>query len=399
MLAKIKNLKTALTILAFPLLVISIIAFVPAKQAHALTYTCTWTNGDSTSIWSDPLNWSGCNSAAPQNGDSLIFNTSILSSEPQGNITNDISSLQVANITIEGGGSYNYNISGNAISLSNGITNNATSPGSFINVGMTLTANQTFAAGSTGLDIGVSSANFNLGSNTLNISGADGVRLYSPIVGTGTINYSITSSIISMINESNPSFNGAVVINSGIVVVNVSQTDPLGTGTVTVNNGGNLQISINSNGTYTIANPITMAGNTSNGAIHVDNFTGSGTSTVDFTGAVSLTANSEVNLNSANADFQGAVSGCGYTISELSGASGTLSGNLTGSCTTASSGSSSGGGTTATSSRADPSASDPDTGYGTPASALPKYIAMASGLLLVSGLGLRKIKEHTKTSN
>jgi autotransporter-associated beta strand protein len=81
-----------------------------------------WTGGGSTDDWSNPNNWHDVNGnpTAPITGDDLVFS----SGASQLTNTDDITGLTVNSITFAGSG---YNISGNSITVVNGITQSITS--------------------------------------------------------------------------------------------------------------------------------------------------------------------------------------------------------------------------------------------------------------------------------
>lgn len=90
--------------------------------AHAATYTCTWTGGGSDSNFSTAANWSGCNSAAPQAGDSndFVFDNTSLSADAT--LNNDVTGLTANSITFSGSGSHNFKINGSALTLVGNVT-------------------------------------------------------------------------------------------------------------------------------------------------------------------------------------------------------------------------------------------------------------------------------------
>lgn len=349
-------------------------------HAYAAGNTCTWI-GPATGTWSTAANWSGCGSVAPQNGDSLVFDSTSFSSNPP-TLTNDIANLQLNNISFTGTGIFPFDVFGNGISLSGGITD-ASLAGASLGMNITLTASQTFSSSAL-IDLDgttLAMGNFNL--HAVGTSGGE-VDFFSALTGTGTLTFDSGSGSNS-IDSNNPGFSGPLNINSGRLIINASNTNQLGTGMVTIASGASLQESINSNGTYSIANPITLGGTGtgSTGAIDVHGF--SATGTVSFTGAITLTNDATVSLENANADVSGAVSGCGFAISERSGSSGTLSGNLAGSCASSNSSGGSPGGsgnaTSTTSSSTNPSV--PNTGNGQPSNT---FVALA--LLFVASLAI-----------
>lgn len=351
-----------------------------SAPAFAAGNTCTWI-GSATGSWNTSSNWSGCGGGVPQNGDSLVFDSTGLTSI---NVHNDISNLQLNNITFQGTSIYPFDIYGNAISLSGGITDN-TQFGAGLSMDVTLTASQTFSSKAL---LYITGSNLYMGNYNLDAVATSSGRVdfYSAITGTGNLTLSNDGNM-NFINNNNPNFSGPIHITQGTLVINAAQTNPLGSGHVTIDNGATLQESINSNGTYTISNPITMAGNGagfwSAGALVVYGY--SATGTVNFTGPITLTGDATVGVTSASVNISGAVSGCGLNISLASGTTGTLSGNLDGSCTSTTTGSTTA--TTSGPSTTTGSVSAPDTGSGAPSSRAPAYIALLAAVIsLASGL-------------
>lgn len=70
---------------------------------------CTWTGAVNNQM-SNPSNWSGCGNGVPYGDYKIIFPASASNK----NIDNDITNLQVGNMTVEGGG---YTISGNSFTV------------------------------------------------------------------------------------------------------------------------------------------------------------------------------------------------------------------------------------------------------------------------------------------
>ncbi|HVV66867.1 MAG TPA: hypothetical protein VHB72_02205 [Candidatus Saccharimonadales bacterium] len=363
-------------------------AVIASGTAAAAGSTCTWTgSGDGTS-WSDSGNWSGCG-GEPQNGDSLAFDSSGLSTDTF--LSNDLSNLQVGSITFSGSGPYGYIINGNAISLNNGILDSAPSNVTGLNLAITLTSNQTFITTSATGTLDVGNSTFNIGSYNLQVGGAGWTQIDAAIVGSGTMAFNGNASAIYLLYGNNSGFSGPVNIAGGTLIINAGYTDPLGTSHVTIANGATLQESINANGTYTVANPITLAGNGANnasygaGALIVHGYSASGT--VNFTGPITLAGNATVGLVGANASITGSVSGCGYNLSTATGASGTLTGTLAGSCGSNPGTNSSNSGIT------DPSSAPaaPNTGYGRPLGFDPIAAVLVVGSTITMGTGLAVI--------
>lgn len=366
----------------------SVMATAPV---HAAGNTCVWT-GAVNRFWGTSGNWTNCNGAAPTNGDSLSFDVSLVTSFGSGAVENNIANLQVSTIYFTGAASmYSYFITGNPISLSNGITETVTGPSSnAVNIGITLTASQAFTTDRL-LNIAIGST-LNIGSHSLTVNGGR-IQFKGPIVGTGALNFN-SASTANFLDANNPGFSGPININSGRVIFNASTPSALGSGPITIAGNGILQQSFNTSGTYSIANPITMTGDGGggNGAINLRDFTGSGVSTVNFTGPVTLTGNSTIDLDSANANFVSQPVGCGFVISQSSGStSGNLTGNVNGSCPApvgALAASSSNAATVAATASNSSTPGAPATGYGAPHAQKMSMTLLASAgtLMVVAGL-------------
>ncbi|HSW90364.1 MAG TPA: hypothetical protein VLF64_00010, partial [Candidatus Saccharimonadales bacterium] len=312
------------------------LAFVALSASHpvyAAGANCTWTGAVNTS-WNTAGNWSSCNGTRPQNGDNLIFDTTSLASNKI--LNNNISNLSVGSITFTGGGSHNYTVMGNDITLSNGFSDSTCNFNS-LDIGITLSADQSFTATGCSPSIGTSSKDLNIGSYHLTLNGSQGIDMESPFVGDGTITISTTTHPFTFFDADSPNFSGHINISDTRLIFNVAQPDALGTADITINDDAVLQESYNTSNSYTFDNDITLIGDGggNNGAINLHDFTGSGTSTLTFTGKVTLTGDATIDLDNANAIFLSRPVGCGYTITKSAGSGGSggsLIGNLTGSC-------------------------------------------------------------------
>lgn len=362
--------------LALSTLISSVLFFVIGMgTSFASPATCTWTGGGDGTSWNSASNWSCTSGTIPANGDNLVFNQGTLSSNAT--INNNISGLQINDISFTGGSGLDFTLNGDPITLAAGITD--TGNANVINLGITLSGNQTFNADS--LD---TLGSINLGTYNLALTG-DGYELSGALSGTGTLSINGTGSYM---NTSSPSLSTPVQVNGGLVYANIATNDAFGTGGAVVANGATVEVLITASGTYPANAPLTVGGSGSGSAAQVkfDNSSG-GSATVNYSGNIKLVANAQVNLVSTNLDIIGTVSGCGYTISSSTGSTGTLSGNLNGSCTSPTNGSNSG--TTNTSSNSSSSAKDPDTGYGSPSKTPLSVIMLGLASLSLVCLGLR----------
>ena len=148
---------------------------------------------------------------------------------------NDMSSLSLNNITFEGTGtgSINYELDGNAISLSGGITINSNYTS--INLPITLTSDQQLTGSATSHVGFGNSASINLSTFNLTVA-SDITNLRLPTLsGSGTLTLNNGTSAIY---SSASSFTGAIVISSGATLAVYSASY-----------------------TYTLPNDLTIAGN------------------------------------------------------------------------------------------------------------------------------------------
>jgi hypothetical protein len=96
------------------LIAFSSLLLMPIPTAMAAADTCTW-DGSTSSSWADGTNWSGCdNGGVPENGDSLVFNNTAANITS----TNDIDSLTLADVTIEGSSTTNTTDIGSGLTFS-----------------------------------------------------------------------------------------------------------------------------------------------------------------------------------------------------------------------------------------------------------------------------------------
>jgi len=369
---------------------------------HASGVTLFWCNpagGDfnTASNWNTDSDCSSGTQEVPVSGDSLIFDNTNLTTGAA--INNDISGLDINNITFQGSNSSNlgFVITGDAMSLDNGITESSSATVDELGVDLTLTDSQTFSdiSGRGGaLDVGDTSfaQTLNIGSNTLTLDSAYGnsggvISIDSQLIGSGGIVLNGDSNGAYDFSAATTGFTGTTTIDNGQAYL----FDPtaLGTGAINVANGAGLSGSFS--GTVSnFSNPLTVGGNglSSEGAlIFNDDCPSPGSSgtcandgTVTLSGPMTLTADTTLNAE-ANVNVTGSVTG--GCLSSVSGSSGTLSGN-SGTCNASSAGTSGTSGTNAP--------KTPDTGFAlTRASvALPMLstIAVATSLYIIS----RKLK-------
>lgn len=201
--------------------------------ASASAATCTWTGGGGNDKWSTVANWNNCGGAhaLPTNGDTLVFPnaTSRLTN------TNDLANLQLAALQFNG---LNYDISGNAVTLSSGIKTN-TPVGGLADLGprfrpnITLTADQAFFCPA-GKFLYVDGT-LDIGAHTLVIDGGLGncsTALRGAVSGSGGIQKFETGTLY--LSNANNTFSGETLIGGGAIYVNANA----GLGAGTASGGG-----------------------------------------------------------------------------------------------------------------------------------------------------------------
>ena len=203
---------------------------------HAATHT--WSGASSTSAnWSDPANWD----AAIANGDALIFT----GGTQVANI-NDLSNLTLGWMLFDGNG---FSVSGNAVTLAAGLTNDASASGATVGMNVFLSAPQTFE--SDGGDLAFTGAITNNGyalsitgpgnvvwpqNATAGIKGAgnvvmngSGILTWTGAFVNGTVLYGYTGNTIvnsgSMVNQgsswsANSAIGASLTVNPGATFEN-----------------------------------------------------------------------------------------------------------------------------------------------------------------------------------
>ncbi|HEY0965917.1 MAG TPA: autotransporter-associated beta strand repeat-containing protein [Opitutaceae bacterium] len=164
-----------------------------------------------------------------------------------------------------------------------------------------------------------------LGSGTLSVTNAASNSYAGSISGTGTLNKSGVGR--TTLSGSSTGFTGATNLNEGIIAL--QSGNALGSGTITVAAGANLEIQ----GGISVANNLVLNGN-GTGAIDgaVENFSGNNTLTGGITLATDARIQSSAGTLTASGGITGTnrnlvVSGAGDTV--LNGAIATGTGNLT----------------------------------------------------------------------
>lgn len=219
--------------------------FLERLEERSLLATMTW-DGSSSALWSDAANWVG--DIAPTGGDDLFF--------PAGaaNLTNnnDLPAGTAFNtILFTGGG---YNITGNAIKLTAGLTannvagNNTFSPAITLANGLTvLSANPGTTLTLGAIDtVYLEGATNLLGSSALTFDGAGTIAVNGVIAGRGSINkLGEGTAILRGANT----YTGLTDVRQGYLrAENASALGPAGSGDTQIQAGAQLQVA----GTFTI---------------------------------------------------------------------------------------------------------------------------------------------------
>jgi autotransporter-associated beta strand protein len=238
---------------------LSRIEILEARIAPALLTTLTW-QGDVGTGWDDGTlntntNWLSNLGAhkLPVDGSSLTFPDSAANKTN----VNDIPNLDLAKLSFTGTG---YVITGNAITLSGGISVNVTtSGGSNFQVPITLAADQTFAFS------GINGSQFAFGqivlggktltiNNNFDVNSASGANT---LTGAGALTKNGTGKLSLLVAND---FTGPVQVNAGVFSIgNVGALGAGGDGNgTTVASGATLSIGLGATGT--LAEDLTLSG-------------------------------------------------------------------------------------------------------------------------------------------
>lgn len=263
----------------------ALLALVAAAGADAAT--CTWTGNAADGDWSSSANWNNCGGAhaLPIGGDTLVF-PEVANRKTN---ANDLVGLQLASIQFNG---LNYDISGNAITLSSGITVNTpiagfTDKGPRFRPDITLTGSQSVFC-QTGTFVFLDGM-LDIGANTLVVDGGFAncnTALRGAIVGTAGIQKYGTGSLF-LPNNAN-TYSGSTSIADGTVFLNADNgLGAAGVGSTTsVQFGGTLLVY----GNITTPELITLDGGT------LENFLGDNATKYQ----VTLSQNSMVTVDDAD---------------------------------------------------------------------------------------------------
>jgi len=264
-------------------------------QSHAATLTWTGSAGDDNIQTAG--NWSPAQ--APAAGDTLVFSgtTGLLPSlSPAGLSVAGISfSASSSAFTLAGPGTYTIN--------TGGITNSSTALQTIGN-SIALAATQSWSATSGSLLF--DGAQIALGSSTLTLAtGANAISISDSIIGAGSI---IKTGAGTLTLTGSSSFGGGFTLSAGTLII--GNAAALGGGKFAT--GGSMDVT---NGSQTLANPITLAANTT--------FLGSG-GNLTLTGSTALTGSRTLTVSAGILTLANTVSNSGGAYTLTKSGAGTL---------------------------------------------------------------------------
>ena len=279
---------------------VSLFSTVLFAAPHAFAAAKTWT-GATNNNFSTASNWSP--SGVPSNGDSLTFDNTSLSADQT--LNNDLTNFSGASLTFSGNNlSFLYALTGNSLTLTNGITVTTT-------YGVTVSNNIAFS-----------------GSQIINTNGGN-LTLDGIISGSGDITKNGPDGL--SLNGNNASYSGNITASDGGLYI--SNLNSLGntSGGTTIASGASILFDFTSLPTSaTFAEPLSLAGNglgSGFGNYAISSFKCISMGCVDdsvltFSGPVTLTANTEV-APIGQMNFTGALSGA-FTLKVAQGWPGPL---------------------------------------------------------------------------
>jgi fibronectin-binding autotransporter adhesin len=219
---RLKQITTFTTALLMSLS--SLVVLVPSV-AHAAVDVCTWT-GTTNDNFNTTSNWNCATdgAAVPENGDSLVFDSAILTGYKT--LNNDLPNASFNSISFirsSGTQQYAFTINGNAITLSGGITANHQAT---LGMDINMDSNQTLTlADSEYLSLqGVIS-----GTGNLTVAGNGNLGLYNSNTFTGTINVTGGTLLTSKLTSLGATNAGVTLGQNTSLSLSVPEADKAGT--------------------------------------------------------------------------------------------------------------------------------------------------------------------------
>ncbi|MEO6109578.1 MAG: hypothetical protein ABIP50_01025 [Candidatus Saccharimonadales bacterium] len=313
---KIKNIRLGRLGIAFAFVLAVVVAqFAHVQLAFAAT-TATWTGTSGDGKFSTAGNWTG--NTLPTTGDTIAFNNTSLSANTV--LNNDMSGLSVGGINYLGTNTtYGYTINGNALTLTGDISNTATGPYVWLNLGTNIVLGANIAThGLINFSGLVDTQTYNISLNDT----AAACMSVAHLAGSGAVSINSTSAI--GLGAGNTGFSGSISIASGTVIAN--NTAAFGTGSVTISGSGELSLYAPANSTWTT--PFTLGGSGWIGAQHgsTNGCSGGSDSSVymaTLSGPVALSSDFSYN-GGDNMTIAGTYTANGHAFTVGNGVSGTL---------------------------------------------------------------------------
>lgn len=192
-------------------------------------FAVTWDGGGANANWSTANNWNP--DGAPAAGSQLLFPPGALklSNTNDYAIDSDFQSLQLS--------AANYTLGGNDLRLSNGILASHASGTNVINLGISLTQNQSFTVQNAGAFLTVN-GDLDIGANNLSLGGLGNTVLGGRVSGTGALIKNGTG-FLRLLEDN--TYSGGTTVNGGTLDIKNSVGSATGNGAVIVENGAELQ--------------------------------------------------------------------------------------------------------------------------------------------------------------
>lgn len=298
----------------------SLFVFVPSTFAA----TVTWDGGGSDSNFSTAANWVG--DIAPVSGDSLVFDCASTNKGPVNNMTG----ATFASISFSGAcGGVGFAVSGNAFTLTGGVTNSSTGASHSFSNNIVLTgASQTFTNSTADSSVGFSGSNvtftLDLGTTALTFAGVGKFSMYSNLSGSGAITKNGTGTLT--LAGASSSYSGAITISAGLLeVTGASALGSAASGTA-VSSGAAIKYSMAYGQDYSVTEPLSLAGSGYNESPTIS--FGQGNSVYPYpltTVSAAITLQSDIKLAGYNRNVKitGDITG-NYIIGLVEGTQGTL---------------------------------------------------------------------------
>jgi autotransporter-associated beta strand protein len=248
---------------------------------QVITPTFTWTGSGTTTSWSDPNNWSG--GVAPSPGSNLVFGPSATKFTSTNNFSGGTS---FATITLSGGG---YAISGNGIALTGGLDGSGATGSNTFGLNITLSAAETFQAGSGSASLTLSGA-INNGGFLLTVGGGNGaLNFTNTISGSGGL--TLTNAGTTTLSGMGNTYTGSTTVQAGTLLLQETSGNAIPSaltiGAATVRLNGNNQIAATASVTVNSSGLL----NTNNHSNTIGSLTLSGGSVTTGTGTLTVNGN------------------------------------------------------------------------------------------------------------